>query len=401
MTASPQITAVDVIPVALPMRGTLLHSDGKIPPWQVRHIVKLHTDTGITGLGEASPRANPAVLAELPNWLAGEDPFNVERLRLRMGSGKFYRMDTAAVGAAVETACLDIQGKHSGKPVADILGGRVRDSVGVIAYLFRKHGSNGFPDVLEDGELAEDASRLVDAFGFRTLKYKAGALRPEQDIAAAASLRAKFPQHRLRVDPNGAWSVATAIQLARQLADLELEWIEDPCMGLEAMSEFGRRTTLATATNMCCIQPAELPSAVAARSVNVILHDLWYIGGPASARQMAMTCRTFGLGVGIHAGGGSAETGIGLAAQAHLAASLPGLVNAIDTMHYELIDDITNIDRWKYVAGDLEVPDTPGLGIELDEDKLAQYAEEYRRLMTAGRDSLPVAAASYPSYPQY
>ncbi len=366
-------------------------------------MLKVRTGDGIVGLGDASPRANRESLDHLAGWLVGEDPFNLERLRLQMGSEKFYRMDTAAVAAAVETAFLDIQGQRIGKPVVDLLGGRVQDSVPVIAYLFRKTGVDGYPDVLDGDDIAMEAQRLVERFGFQTLKYKAGTMPPDDDLAVAWVLRKKFPEHRLRIDPNGAWSPATAIQLADRIADLRLEWLEDPCIGLEAMSEFARRTTIATATNMCCIQPRELPSTVAARSVNVILHDLWYIGGPWSARQMAMTCRTFGLGVGIHAGGGSAETGIGLAAEAHLAASLPGLVHAMDTMHYELTDDITTVTGWPSSDGRLVIPDSPGLGVKLDEDKFGLYAEQYQLLASNREHSQSDSKNSraYPSYPQY
>lgn len=399
MTADVRIIAAEVTPVAIPMRGTLHHSDGEIPPWQVRHIVRLRTDAGVTGVGEASPRTTAASLRDAAGRLVGEDPFNHERVRLRTCSEKFYRMDLAAAAAALQMACLDIQGRCTGRPVADLLGGRLRERVPVIAYLFRK-ADDGHHEHPEDALVAE-ARRLVDQYGFQTLKYKAGAVPPEQDLAAASRLRELFPGHRLRIDPNGAWGVATAIRIGRQLAELDLEWVEDPTLGLEGMTEFTRRVPIPTATNMCCIQPREFAATVAARAVNVILLDLWYLGGPWSARQMATACRIFDLGVGIHAGGGSAETGIGVAAEAHLAASLPGLVHAMDTMHHELTDDIVVPGGWKYDDGFLVLPDAPGLGVELDEDKLRKYAEQYDQLATSGLRPEYPGDVLHPSYPRY
>lgn len=395
MSTGIRVSAVEVTPVAIPMRGRLHHSDGSGEPWQVRHIVQVHTDAGVTGLGEASPRTSPADLSAAAEGLVGHDPYNHEHVRMLVQSDKFYRMERANIAAAFQMACLDIQGKVTGRPVADVLGGRVNDSVPAIAYLFRKTGADGYHDVHDEDDIVAEAHRLVERYGFGTLKYKAGAVVPELDVAAARALRDSFPSHRLRVDPNGAWSVATALRVGQSLADLDLEWLEDPTLGLDGMAEFNRRTSIPTATNMCCIQPREFAATIRARAVNVVLLDLWYLGGPWSARQMAATCRTFDIGVGIHAGGGSAETGVGLAAEAHLAASIPGLVNAIDTMTYELADDITLTDGWRCADGSLALPKAPGLGVELDKEKLTDYAAAYRRLTASA------AREAHPSYPRY
>ncbi|MGH8882440.1 MAG: enolase C-terminal domain-like protein, partial [Stackebrandtia sp.] len=341
------------------MRGSLRHSDGVLPAWQVRHIVRLRTADGYEGLGDASPRIAPAALRSAVAGLVGADPFNLELIRLRLASEKFYRMDLANVAAAVQTACLDIQGRHTGQPVSALLGGRLRDRVPVMGYVFRKIGAGKLPSVTSDADLVGEARRLVGTYGFGTLKYKAGALTPEEDLAASIALLEAFPEHRLRIDPNAAWSLATALRFAPEYAALRPEWLEDPTFGLEGMAEFGRRTSIPTATNMCCIQPREFPAAVASRAFDVMLLDLWYLGGPWSARQMGATCRVFDVGLGVHSGGGSAETGIGLAAEAHLAASLPGHVHAIDTMNTELTDDIVTAP-WSYSGGDLLVPDAPG-----------------------------------------
>lgn len=393
MSGSLRISAAEVTSVALPVRGQLRHSDEQMPPHAVRHILRLRTDAGVTGVGDASPRLSVPGFRAAADQLVGRDPFNLADIGLRLMSEKFYRMELANIAAAVQMACLDIQGKVAGQPASALLGGQLTDRVPVIGYLFRKVGVDGLPDVLSDAELLDEAGRLVRTYGCRTLKYKAGVLRPEADIATSFALREAFDAAHLRVDPNAAWSVPTALSVARALDSAELEWLEDPTSGQEAMAEVNARTTMPTATNMCCIQPKEFPSAARLRAFDVMLLDLWYLGGPASARRMAETCRTFGIGTGVHAGGGSSETAIGLAAQAHLAASLPGLVHAMDTMNHELTDDLVT-QPWQYADGALLLPDAPGLGVELDEDKLARYARAYeQRPETAPR------TVGFPSYP--
>lgn len=396
MTSGVRISGLEVVTVALPLRGSLQHSDGEFPPFQIRHIVQLQTTAGITGLGEAAPRVSADVLRKAGESLMGEDPFNLERVRLRLQSEKFYRMDLATLCAAIQMACLDVQGRCTGRPVADLLGGKLRGRVPVIGYLFRKAGHHGHASVYDDASLVAEAKRLVDDYGFRTLKYKAGVVPPEEDVVAVRALREHFPQHRLRIDPNGAWGVATALRIAGRLVELDLEWIEDPTLGTEGMAEFARRVPIPTATNMCCVQPREFAAAVAARAVNVMLLDLWYLGGPWSARHMAAACRAFDVGVGIHAGGGSAETGIGLAAEAQLAASLPGFVHAMDTMHHELTDDVIRDGGWEYDDGCLVAPEAPGLGVELDREKLDRYAR-----VAAELDIEAATQSPFPAYPQY
>jgi glucarate dehydratase len=394
-----RIKRAEVTSVAIPLQGRLLHSDGAFPPWQVRHILRLETDAGIAGVGDASPRVDGRALQRVAEALVGKDPFNLQDIHLALNSQKFYRMDEAAAAAAIQMACLDIQGRCLDRPVADLLGGQLRDRVPVIAYLFRKSEVDGRDQINTPEAVVAEAKRMVDRYGFGTLKYKAGAVSPEEDVETALALRAAFPEHRLRVDPNAAWGLPTALRVARQLRDIDLEWLEDPTAGLRGMSEFRRRSDIPTATNMCCIQPREFAAAVHARAFDVMLLDLWYLCGPWSAYQMAYACAVFDVGVGIHAGGGSSETGIGLAAQAQLAAALPSLVHGIDTMHLELVDDVIDQPGWSYENGDLLLPRAAGLGVELDEDRMSRHAATYRELARSGALSGPTTR--HPSYPLY
>lgn len=145
---------------------------------------------------------------------------------------------------------------------------------------------------------------------------------------------------------------------------------------------------------MCCIQPREFAAAVASHAINVMLLDLWYLGGPWSAKLMASTCRPFSVDLGVHAGGGACELGIGLAAELHLAASLPSLVHASDAEYHHLADDIIEGGLLPYQDGSLKLPAGPGLGISIDRDRLGKYEELYR-----SKAALTTHSSNYPAYP--
>ncbi len=380
MTRDVRITAVEVLTVCVPLMGRIRHSDGTDLPHQTKHLIKVHTDVGVVGLGEVGPRVGAEALKVAGKQIVGESAFNLERLRVVLQSEKFYRMESAMVRAAFQMAVLDIQGKVLGLAVSQLLGGTLRDTVDLICDLYRIAPSKGQRSVETTDEIVEHARELVDHYGFRTIKFKAGVVSPKEDIEVMNALRAEFPTSSLRIDPNGSWSVETAINVGRQLQCVNLEWIEDPTLGIPGMAEFNRRVAIPTATNMFCIQPREVPLAVSAHAVNIILLDLWYLGGPWSAKQMAAMCVPFGLGVGVHSGGGSCELGVGLSAQLHLAASLPGLVHAVDGQYHHLLDDVIVGGPLRYVNGAIEVPKGPGLGVELDEAKCEQYQNLYAEI---------------------
>lgn len=389
-----RIAEVTVHTVAIPLDGRFLSSDGTATGVQSRHILEVTTDQGLVGLGEVGPRVLREQIAAAGRSLIGADPFNLESMRTAIASEKFYRLDQASLTAAFQMACLDIQGKAANVRVCDLLGGAARDRVPLIAYVFRKEGTEHGPAVLSNDDLVAHTRDLIDRHGFQTIKLKAGAVDPREEIEAALMLREAFPGHGLRIDPNGAWSVTTTIEAGRRLADAGLEWLEDPVLTIEGMAAVARRIPIPLATNMCCIQPREFPAAVANHAIDVMLLDLWFLGGPWSARHMASTCRTFAIDIGVHSGGGHCEMGVGLAAQIHLAASLPGLTHACDSEMHHLADDVIKAGGMRYEDGCVRVPEGPGLGVELDRDKVGLYVEAHERLKGAG-------AHGFPAYPRW
>ncbi len=125
---------------------------------------------------------------------------------------------TDRVFSPFEVACLDIQGRAAGRPVADLLGGAVRDEVPFSAYLFYKWAAHpgaepdGWGEALDPGGIVAQARRMVGEYGFSALKLKGGVFPPEQEAEAIRALRAAFPGHPLRLDPNAAWTPDTSVR---------------------------------------------------------------------------------------------------------------------------------------------------------------------------------------------
>lgn len=390
--------------VSVPLQAPLLSADGVSPATVRRTLLEVETDAGLVGIGEIGPRVSSDRLNAARGTLVGEDPYALERLRSKLHGSRFYQMETAILLAGIEMACLDVQGKAAGRPVSDLLGGRLRGSLPAIAYVYRRAATERAAAVSTTEHVVGHVAELVERYGFETIKLKGGAATPEDDVEMAGAVRARFPCHRLRLDPNGAWTVATSLRVAHQLRDCDLEWLEDPTMGLDGMAEVTRRSPIATATNMCLVDFHELSSAVIRRAVDVMLLDVYFLGGLRGAREMAAACGAFGIDVGIHSGGaGGAELGVAMTAMLHLASTLPALRCAIDAMYHHLEDDVIRGGLLTYRGGELTVPDGPGLGVELDPERLDRYADAYERERRerTRREPDPSRPGWYPTYPAW
>jgi glucarate dehydratase len=278
-----------------------------------------------------------------------------------------------------EVACLDLQGRAAGVPVSDLLGGAVRDRVPFSGYLFYKWTGHpdGEPDAwgeaLDPDQVVAQARRMVDGWGFGSLKLKGGVLPPGDECEAVEALRAAFPALPLRLDPNGAWTVETSLSVADRLAGV-VEYLEDPTPGIEDMARVSAGTDVPLATNMCVIAMEHLPPAIAADAVQIVLsdHHLW--GGLRRSALLAGITETFGLGLSMHS---NSHLGVSLAAMTHLAAATRNLTYACDTHYPWKTQDLIVPGVLEFEDGALTVPTTPGLGVELDRDALALLHEQY------------------------
>ncbi|MDQ0785101.1 glucarate dehydratase family protein [Streptomyces sp. B3I8] len=417
MSEALRITRVDITPVAF-KDPALLNAVGVHEPYALRAVIEMHTDQGLTGLGETyADEGHLRRLRTAADALVGMDVHDLGPMRRRVaevlggdsgsdGHGLTGMITTSStvdrVFSPFEVACLDIRGHATGRPVSDLLGGAVRDRVPFSAYLFYKWAGHPGqePDdwgaALDPEGIVAQARRMVTEYGFTAIKLKGGVFPPEQEVAAVLALREAFPGLPLRLDPNAAWTVETSLKVARDL-DGVLEYLEDPTPGQEGMARVAREASMPLATNMCVVAFDELPSAVRSDAVRVVLSDHHYWGGLHRSKLLAGICDTFGMGLSMHS---NSHLGISLAAMTHLAATTENLTYACDT-HWPWKDpaeDVIAPGALGFRDGSVAVPRTPGLGVELDRDALAGLHEQYLRCGLRNRDDTGYMRRLDPTY---
>ena len=419
ISGAPVITAMRVVPVA-GQDSMLMNLSGAHGPWFTRNIVVLTDSAGNTGLGEVPggesirqtlEDARPLIIGKsLGDYNAVLNAIRREfanRDARGRGLQTFDLRTTIHAVTAVESAFLDLLGQFMNVPVAALLGeGQQRAAVPMLGYLFYvgERQRTGLPYRSEEG--AEDAwfrlrneaaltpeavVALAEAaqarYGFQDFKLKGGVFCGDEEMEAAVALHERFPQARVTLDPNGAWSLAEAVRLCRDKHDV-LAYAEDPCgaengfSGREVMAEFRRATGLLTATNMVATDWRQMAHSIQLQSVDIPLADphFWTMQGSVRVAQL---CEMFGLTWGSHSNN---HFDISLAMFTHVGAAAPGRVTAIDTHWIWQDGQRLTKEPLRIEGGEVKVPARPGLGIELDEDALAAAHQAYRNMGLGARD---------------
>ncbi|GAA2889468.1 enolase C-terminal domain-like protein [Streptomyces mexicanus] len=416
----PTVTDFAVYPVA--GRDSMeLNLSGAHAPYFTRNIVVLTDSEGRTGLGEVpGGEAITRTLRDAAPLVLGAAVADYKRVLREIGA-RFGDRDAGGRGAqtfdlrttvhavtAVESALLDLLGQHLDVPVAALLGdGKQRDSVRVLGYLFYvgdpdRTGRDYVrePDAEDDWHrlrheealTPEAIVRLAEAaerrYGFQDFKLKGGVLAGREEVAAVRALKERFPGARITLDPNGAWSLREAVELCAPLVGT-LAYAEDPCgaeggySGREILAEFRRATGLPTATNMIATDWRQLTHALALQSVSIPLADphFWTMQGSVRVAQL---CNAMGLTWGCHSNN---HFDISLAMVAHCGAAAPGPYNALDThwIWQEGLERLTK-EPLRIVGGEVALPDAPGLGVTLDEERLLAAHELYLSRALGARD---------------
>jgi glucarate dehydratase len=384
----------------------LLNVMGVHEPFALRGVVQVECEDGIVGLGESY--GDEAFLGEvrkvLPR-LRGHDVFDLPGLRRLVAEaladtvltdahgligGFSIRKTVASVYSLFEVACLDAQGHCLGRPVADLLGGKARDAVEFSAYLFYKYGKHAdgredaWGEITTPETLVGSAKRMIDEYGFRSIKLKGGVYEPGREVDGIRALAEAFPGHPLRIDPNAAWTPETSIRVAAELAGV-LEYLEDPTPGIEGMARVAERASMPLATNMCVVNFGDVEPGFRARAIGVLLSDHHFWGGLRATQALSVTCESFGVGLSMHS---NSHLGISLAAMVHVAAATPHLTYACDTHWPWKVEDVVEPGVLEFRDGAVAVPATPGLGVTLDEDALARLHENYLRCGQTKRDDV-------------
>lgn len=396
-----KIVDIRATTVSVPLEAPLLHANGAHWGRFVRTIVEVETDDGLVGLGElgGGGESAEAAVEALKPYLLGHDPVRLESLRLKIcnPTAGLYT-SRVQIHAAIEFACLDLVGKSVGLPVHALLGGKLRERVPFAAYLFFRYADpeTGIGEVRTSEQLVAHARTLRATHGFRTHKLKGGVYPPSYELDCYQALAAALPGDRFRYDPNCALSIPEASSFAQAIAAIDNDYLEDPTWGMNGLRQLRRQTSLLLATNTAVTNFEQLAANVRDPAVDVILLDTTFWGGIRACVKASSVCESFQLGVGVHSSG---ELGIQLATMLHLGAVLPNLTFAADSHYHHLNDDVIAGGKLVFDDGSLPVPDEPGLGVELDRDRLAHYTALYRKLGSYPYDRDPGRPGWHPSVP--
>jgi glucarate dehydratase len=417
MTRDITVTQVRITPIAF-RDGPLLNAAGIHEPWALRAIVELETSDGRVGISETyGDEPMLRVLEQAKALVIGLSPFDLNRMEERvraaikpspgavefeLAPGSHTAKNAAKVISTLEVALLDLQGQIVGAPIVDLLGGKVRDAVPYSAYLFFKYAEHidkpYAPDAWGEGlspeQIVAQAHRMIDLYGFQSIKLKGGVFEPAHEIACMRALHQAFPGLPLRLDPNANWSLETSIKAAPELDEL-LEYYEDPCPGLEGMAELAKHTRLPLATNMVITTMEDFRRGAEMGSVKVLLSDHHYWGGLRATQTLARMCALWDLGMSMHS---NSHLGISLMAMTHVAASIPNLTYACDTHYPWQEEEVIKGGRVAFENGAARVPTAPGLGVELDRDRLAELHAQYLSCGVRNRDDLTQMRKYEPSF---
>lgn len=429
LSSPPVVTALRAIPVA-GRDGMLLNLSGAHGPFFTRNLLVLTDSAGRTGVGEVPGGESIRQTLEDARELVVGQPLGRVQAVLQQVQQRFAHRDAGGRGlqtfdlrttihavTAIESGLLDLLGQHLGVPVAALLGeGQQRSAVEMLGYLFfvgdRTKTGLPYASPADEAPGADDwcrlrhepaltpaaVVRLAEAaharYGFNDFKLKGGVLRGDEEVDAVTALHERFPEARVTLDPNGAWPLAEAIRLGRRMRGV-VAYAEDPCgaeagfSGREVMAEFRRATGLPTATNMVATDWRQLSHALALQSVDIPLADphFWTMAGSV---RVAQTCRDWGLTWGSHSNN---HFDVSLAMFTHVAAAAPGKVTAIDTHWIWQDGQRLTQEPLQIVNGHVQVPDRPGLGVQLDMAEVEKAHALYRQHGLGARDD--AAAMQY------
>ena len=420
--STPKVTDLQVIPVA-GRDSMLLNLSGAHAPYFTRNLVLLTDSDGHTGVGEVPGGERIRQTIEDARPLIVGQPIGDHLRLLQQARHHFADRDSGGRGlqtfdlrvtihavTALESALLDLLGQHMLLPVAALLGeGQQRDRVEMLGYLFfvGDRTKTDLPYASPDDEPAdadtwmrlrheaamtpESVVRLAEAaharYGFNDFKLKGGVLAGEAEVEAITALHERFPQARVTLDPNGGWLLKDAVRLMRDMRGV-VAYAEDPCgaedgfSGREVMAEFRRATGLPTATNMVATDWRQLTHALSLQSVDIPLADphFWTLAGSV---RVAQTCRDWGLTWGSHSNN---HFDVSLAMFTHVAAAAPGRVTAIDTHWIWQDGQRLTKEPLRIRTGFVELPQRPGLGVELDMAEVMKAHALYREHGLGARD---------------
>ncbi len=365
-----KVTAVRSTPMAIPLERPFHWASGRqrganLVLWTVE------TDEGVEGHGESiceEPAAIEAYGRIIADWFVGRSPGDVEAILgelWREGRWRFTPHFTNQILGGIEGACWDAWGKAHDAPVASFLGERVADEIDLMA----------FPQGETAEEVAAHAAELMGS-GARVVYCKVGRPDAGDEEIVAAVRDAVGPEPLLRVDANEAWGVEEAVERIGALEPYGLDWVEQPVAAedVSGLAEVRRSVGPKIAADQAVFTLGELRHVLEKDAADVVVVGHHETGGILRLRQLAALAEEHGVVVNRHA---CVESAVSTLTAAQAAACIPNLTIGNQAMHQLLVESLVRTDVPS--VGALQVPDAPGLGIELDLDAVARARERYER----------------------
>ena len=380
-----KITKIETIPIRLPTRR--VHQWASLTtPIGVYVIIKLYTDDGLIGLGEApvlkdwggdhgkyfgeTPHTTAHIIGDiLAPALAGQDPGRFETIHALMDKAvKGYPYCKAAIDAAL----YDVVGKALNVPAYQLLGGLFRERIPIAHSL-------GLMDI----QKAVDEALQAKSEGVKTIKLKGG-VEQKRDVELVRQIRQAIGSElNICVDANQGYPTAkAAVKIIKAMEEFNLLYMEQPVEGIDQMAEVARRVDTPIMADESAWTAQDVLEIIHKKAADIISIYTTKPGGMFKAKKVAALAEAAGMKCNVN---GSVETGVGNAANIHLAASTGvvtyGCVVPVSTpkgkgtggiagIYYQ--DDVIS-EAFDYADGDVIVSSKPGLGVELDEDKIKHY----------------------------
>ncbi len=357
------MTKIPVIRAHKMAIGTTLHQENV--------ILRLYTTEGLEGLGEAPHMVGISLKGESPHTVVemlrhrllpaifGQSPLDIEGIQQAMDAAVPWNLRAKS---AINLAAYDLAGKVLGVPVYTLMGGKVRDAIPL---------SWSIP-ITEYDKGAREAAEMV-ARGWKIIKVKVGRPDPDEDVEMVRVIRdAVGPRVSVRVDANQAYSLKAAIRVARKLERYDVTFFEQPVAwwDLDGMAEVSRATELPIMADESCTTMIDAVEIVKRRAAQILSIYVCSPGGILNSKKVATIAAAAGIAGYV---GGALESVIGAAAGLHFAAATPSVTYGCELGgQFLLADDIAQVPL-RFHDGALQVPEGPGLGIAIDEDKVRKY----------------------------
>ena len=369
-----KITKLKTTKLAIKNKSTYQYSLGALKGTN-SILVEIETDEGIFGVGEVTGGQNvdalDIFLKTSESLLIGESPFDIERFLDR-----FYRHQKLTrllpfatnLSCGIEMALWDIIGKACNQPLHKLLGGKFHKSIDFF----------GFVQGREPEEMAEHASQIFDE-GFSIIYYKIG-YSEKEDLEITKKIRLKLGEKALlRPDVNELYSEGEAKRLLLQMADYQIDWVEQPLgvYNIDGMALLRKMIPMRLAIDQGANTLEEVNRAIHAQAADVYVVGFHETGGILGLKKVAAMLQAANLPLNRH--GILGETGISTLAALQVLATIPNITNGNQVMHQLLEEDIVVDGLLTFNKGKILIPEKPGLGIELDRDLIAKYAKEYKK----------------------